>query len=203
MTATTTTPPPPPVSTYFYEYVPTQGSRPLADLPRRRLVPRLITEASGIPFLRMGRPQPPVLSRLLRIKGQRRRARAELASRLSRTGMVLAAQEDAWEANLARGLAAAGERPGPEAAGGQVSAASEKRETYRRSVAVGIAYLSNQLNVEMADMLARGKAYLQIVDRERALAQQEDREREAREAKEAQEAQEAQQAPDAAGKQEE
>ncbi|CAK7564822.1 MAG: hypothetical protein SEPTF4163_002724 [Sporothrix epigloea] len=168
------------VLTHLYDYVPTEGSRPLSELPGgiengRRRVPRLVTEATGIPFLRLGKPQSPILSRALRFKIAKRRERTLLASKLIKDDAPFADEEDMWEANLARGLVEAG---GP---GAKEFAANLSREpTYRSAVIAGAAHINRLLNLETADMLLRSRAYLQIVDRERDLAEKEEKERQAR-----------------------
>ncbi|CAK7242768.1 MAG: E2 ubiquitin-conjugating protein mms2 [Sporothrix thermara] len=168
------------VITHLYDYVPTEGPRPLSELPGgvengRRRVPRLVTEATGIPFLRLGKPQSPILSRALRFKIAKRRERTLLASNLMKDDAAFAEEEDIWEFNLARALTEAG---GP---GAKEFAESVAREpTYRSSVVAGAAHLNRLLNLETADMLLRSRAYLQIVDRERDLAEKEEKERQAR-----------------------
>ncbi|CAK7231517.1 hypothetical protein SBRCBS47491_007956 [Sporothrix bragantina] len=168
------------VLTYLYDYVPTEPPRPLSELPGgvengRRRVPRLVTESTGIPFLRLGKPQSPILSRALRFKIAKRRERILLASNLMKDDAPFADEEDMWEANLARGLIEAG---GPDAKEFAESLAREP--TYRSSVAAGAAHLNRLLNLETADMLLRSRAYLQIVDRERELAEKEEKERQTR-----------------------
>ncbi|CAK7211057.1 hypothetical protein SCUCBS95973_001000 [Sporothrix curviconia] len=167
------------VLTHLYDYVPTEGPRPLSELPGgvengRRRVPRLVAEATGIPFLRLGKPQSPLLSRALRFKIAKRRERSLLASQLIKDDTLIAEEEDLWEASLARGLTEAG------GSGAKEFAESVAREpTYRSGVLAGAAHLNRLLNLEMADMLLRSRAYLQIVDRERELAEKEEKERQA------------------------
>ncbi|CAK7264585.1 hypothetical protein SEPCBS119000_001072 [Sporothrix epigloea] len=168
------------VLTHLYDYVPTEGSRPLSELPGgiengRRRIPRLVTEATGIPFLRLGKPQSPNLSRALRFKIAKRRERTLLASTLIKDDAPFADEEDVWEANLARGVAEAGE-PGAK----DFAEAVAREPTYRSAVISGAAHLNRLLNLETADMLLRSRAYLQIVDRERDLAEREEEERHAR-----------------------
>lgn len=165
------------VLTHLYEYVPGSPPRPLADIPGGiRRVPKFVAEASGIPFLRMGKPQSPILSRAIRLKGQKRRHRAQVASVLLREEINFVAQEDAWEANLVRAL-----KEGPSNAATTAFLRDAAREpTYRNAVATAISYLNAQLNVETADLLARARGFLQIVDRERELAEKEEKERQTR-----------------------
>ncbi|EPE08738.1 ubiquitin-conjugating enzyme [Ophiostoma piceae UAMH 11346] len=166
------------VTTYEYEYVPSKDPKPLSELPGRRRVPRLITEASGIPFLRLRKKQPLVLSKIIQHRRERRATRSGLVSELTREGLDFAAQEDLWEDNLARAVAESGQDPIKEPGDVADTKGNKNRSTtYRQSVALGIAYISAQLNVEVVDMLARSKAYLTIIDRERALAEKEDTER--------------------------
>lgn len=171
------------ILTHIYEYVPGSPPRPLSEIPGGvRRVPVLTADATGIPFLRMGKPQSPILSRAIRLKSKKRRNRAQVASVLMRDELPFASQEDTWDHNLVRAI-----QESEEANPGSLSESTEallddiaSEPSYRSSVAVAIATLNSQLNVETADMLARAKAYLQIVDRERDLAEQEEKERQAK-----------------------
>ncbi|CAK7198023.1 hypothetical protein SEUCBS139899_000680 [Sporothrix eucalyptigena] len=167
-------------ATHIYDYVPGQGPRPLSELPGgvehgRRFVPRLVSEVSGIPFLRMGKPQSPILSRALRFKIAKRQQRQMLASAMRVDLMAQAEDEDLWETNLAKALIDSGE---PDAK--QFAKETAKEPTFRSAVMHGYKYLNGLLNLETADMLLRSKAYLRIVDRERELAAKEEIERQAR-----------------------
>ncbi|KAL1895395.1 hypothetical protein Sste5346_005200 [Sporothrix stenoceras] len=170
------------ILTHLYEYVPGNPPRPLEEIPGGvRPVPVFTTESNGIPFLRMGKPQSPILSRALRIKGKKRRTRAQLASLLMRDELEFVGQEDIWENNLLK--VAEEEAPRDAAAATFVREMSDE-PTYRHSVAIAVAYINSQLNIETADMLARSRGMLKIIDRERTLAEQEAKEREAKQQQE-------------------
>lgn len=173
-------PPGQPLAVQFYEYVPTVRPRPLAELSRtkdgRRRVPTLAADATGIPFLRLSRPQSPVLSRVLRQKGRKRRDRVQLLVNMQRDDVDFAKEEDHWEAEVERLLQATQATQATQAGAGRDTNAPPT--TYAEGVAEGIQYLYSKLNVEMADMLARSRAMLQIVEQEKALAEQEAKEAE-------------------------
>lgn len=167
----------------LYEYVSTVRPRPLSELSctidGRRRVPRLATDATGLPFLRLGRPQSPVLSRVIRQKGRKRRDRMQLASELQRDELGFAAQEDLWEASVEQIL----REEGGEDDFGDLPA-GRREPTYVQGVAAGINYLNSKLTIEMADMLARSQALLRIVDEEKALADKEAKNKEGKKKKE-------------------
>ncbi|KZM28442.1 uncharacterized protein EKO05_0001595 [Ascochyta rabiei] len=96
-------PPPPPLHP--------SGKHPLAVLPPERAVlkvrpyanvsgPRkvpVIASANGVPFLRLTKPQPAALSRVLRQKLARRVARFHRKVELDNYWLPLARQEDEWD----------------------------------------------------------------------------------------------------------
>ncbi|KAJ4311908.1 hypothetical protein N0V94_007711 [Neodidymelliopsis sp. IMI 364377] len=70
--------------------------RPYAQVSGPRRVP-VIASANGIPFLRLTKPQPPALSRVLRQKLDRRITRFHRKVLLENYWMPLARQEDEWD----------------------------------------------------------------------------------------------------------
>jgi len=106
---------------------------------------------------------------VLRQKGRKRAERAALVQQLSAEEIPFVAQEDAWEERLRK---LAEEEGIPHAIG-----PSSREGTYHQTVAVGIRYLVDALAAEKADMIARGRAMLKIVDAERDLAGKEKEER--------------------------
>ena len=85
--------------------------RPFHNLSGRRHVPILIN-ANKVPFLRIKKPQPPFLSRIIRDTVETRERRLTLAERLTSEALV-AEDEDEWDDILHQhfGLHHAGEEP--------------------------------------------------------------------------------------------
>ena len=85
--------------------------RPFHNLYGRRHVPVLIN-ANKVPFLRIKKPQPPFLSRIIRDTVKTRERRLTLAGRLTSEALV-AEDEDEWDSILHQhfGLDHAGEQP--------------------------------------------------------------------------------------------
>ncbi|KAI0808526.1 hypothetical protein GGR55DRAFT_195606 [Xylaria sp. FL0064] len=77
--------------------------RPQSELggTGRRKIPRLDL-ASDIPFLRFTKPQPAVLSRVLRQKVEKRTWRAQAMTSMQAEGLPEARLEDEWESQMAR-----------------------------------------------------------------------------------------------------
>lgn len=144
--------------------------RPLAELSGGvRRVPTLY-RANDVPFLRVRKPQSPVLHRVLADKFERRQARVTAHQRLMENGLPEADEEEAWdrlmgELALREGVAWLEE---------------EDATTYRDSTRLGFLYIRDKLEEEKDDMIARGMALQEIVDRERELAEKEEAERRAR-----------------------
>lgn len=153
-------------------YVPTVRPRPLEDLKGRRRVPIFVTESNGFPFLRVGKPNSPVLSRVLRQKSRKRSERATLRQQLRTEEIPFVAQEDAWEAALARLADEEGQA--------HILGTRSSGETYRQGTKDAIRHLEGVLDAEKADMIARGRALLNLVEAERELAGREKQEREER-----------------------
>ena len=149
-------------------YISTLRPRPLSELKGRRRVPTYVVESNGLPFLRVGKPQSPVLGRVLRQKGKKRATRTTQLLQLNTEELPFVALEDAWE-NRLRQLA--------EKEGLAGTVGSQYEATYGQSVKAGMQYLGHALSTERADMIARGRALLKIVDAERELAVKEKEER--------------------------
>ena len=72
------------------------NNRPYAKVTGQRQVPR-IASANGVPFLRLTKPQPAALSRVLRQKLDRRIERFHRRVELQNYWLPLAQQEDEWD----------------------------------------------------------------------------------------------------------
>lgn len=76
------------------------NNRPYAQVPGTRKVP-VMASANGVPFLRLTKPQPAALSRVLRQKLARRIERFHQRIELQNYWLPLARQEDKWDVLIA------------------------------------------------------------------------------------------------------
>ncbi|KAK0643979.1 hypothetical protein B0T16DRAFT_191558 [Cercophora newfieldiana] len=153
-------PPKPPILTLVSEnppvYKPTNPPRPLSDFKSGvRRVPTL-TETMNFPFLRLNKPQSPILSRALRHRRDTRENVLIEVKRLRDHGYEEAKQEDQWEALVQKMLGAPEEKP-----------------TYLQCFKGALWEAQKWLNADYMDSLARGRALWEIVEREKALAKKE------------------------------
>lgn len=156
-------------------YQSTFRPRPLPELSGgTRRVPVLEEANGGIPFLRIAKPQSHYLGSYIQRKGARRQHQVSLLQQLAEESKVEAQEEDAWEDELARlaaeeGVELEGYRELRERRGGPGA--------YEQSVRVAIDHVSQKLSDEVDDMKARAVAMLDIVDEEKRLAAEEEKER--------------------------
>lgn len=137
--------------------------RKLVDGARgRRQVPRL-EMAGDFPFLRLTKPQPALLSRVLHQKNKKRVERIAAWTRFKEEDMLDAQEEDAWERTLAKFA--------PQPLEGDNGA----KETYEATIRQhGLQYLSDVLNHEREDSVARADAMRDLIKAEAALREQEE-----------------------------
>ncbi|CAJ2505722.1 Uu.00g131160.m01.CDS01 [Anthostomella pinea] len=158
----------------------------------RRQVPRLDMAGSDFPILRLTKPQPKLLSRVLTQKIGKRVGRARFVHELQEAGIEDAQLEDAWEKDVAllmrseRQQRRRRERRGQDNGNGNGEAevmkqlAAEEQAirsdmaadaTYNQGVWLyGIQYVSNLLNREREDQVARADAMRRLIAQETALA---------------------------------
>lgn len=142
-----------------------------------RKVP-VLDETGNMGFLRIGKPQSHWHANFLRRKAERRQERITALQDLFEEGRRSAAAEDSWEAQIA-------ELARREGLDGEiqddiddvcVETRGRGRGTGPHERVVqefGIEYLSDRLSEEAADVVARAKAMLDIVDAEKELAEEE------------------------------
>jgi hypothetical protein len=160
-------------------------SRPLPKLKegKRRRIP-ILTQASGLPFLRVGKPQSPFLSRVLRNKLQQKQKRYDRMSR-AEDAIAVGEREEEWEEIVEEQLSGRrverrgggdGERErkrerdwdGVWKKGEELWGAREKTERYKIMESV-------ILDAKQSKMV--GDKMLEIVDKEKELRAKEDKER--------------------------
>jgi len=143
-------------------YASTLRPRPFGSLSGKRRIPRLAATSSGTPFLRLSKPQPLGLSRMLLWKTRRQRMRIEAAVALNEDALPLAQDEDMWEDLIAE-RARAEQRT------------VETNGRYARAVHDGSEEITRLLVRERADNIARAAAMMRIIEQETALALEERR----------------------------
>lgn len=142
----------------------------LRPLPRAQLTGGvrklpLLESGNGIPFLRLGKPQSPVLSRVVRQKGARLQKQIAKRKALTEEDLVAAREEDQWD-GLMRDLGAREE--------------TAQKARFADPVVASIAEARAWLVADREDRVARAKAMWDIVVKERALSKKETEERKAR-----------------------
>jgi hypothetical protein len=161
-------------------YAPTGPPRPLSSFPSGVRKPPTLNDTTGVPFLRMKKPQPRFLERILRQKSRRRAKRIANILEMEDSGMAEADAEDQWDALMEGMGVGKGEGGGAERAG-------VKERTYRETMWDAVVYVSDLTNAERLDMVARGQAMWKMVLAEQELALQEEKERLVREGREGEE----------------
>lgn len=159
-------------------YAPTGPPRPLSSFPSGVRKPPTLCDTTGVPFLRMKKPQPRFLSRILLQKSRRRAKRIFNILEMEDSGMADAEAEDQWD-TMMEALGAAKE------AGRRRKGVQER--TYKQTMWDAVVYMSDLTNRERIDMVARGQAMWKMVLAEQELALQEEKERLVREGREGEE----------------
>ncbi|CAN8097885.1 unnamed protein product [Discula destructiva] len=152
-------------------YASTARPLPLAQLSGgKRKIPQL-EDASGVPFLRIGKPQSPTHANFIGRKVARRQARLTAFLEMGEVARQEAAAEDAWEKELGRLALREGVDIEDDDEGGAVV-------SYERVVVeFGLEHFGRLLRDEVVDMQARATAMLDIIDEEEKLAVREKKER--------------------------
>ena len=168
-------------------YVPTADppARPLSAFPGGVRKPPTLAATNGVPFLRLAKPQPRFLERVLRQKSQRRAKRIERLLELQFDDMETAGYEDDWEDLVDEMLAEHGQKQQQQQ---QQQQQKKKKQgpkqvepSYQDTLWDVVVHLSKVINLEREDMVARAKAMWQIVQAEEEMALKEEKERLVRE----------------------
>ncbi len=139
-------------STTVRGYGPTAPAVPAEGGVRK--VPILET-GNGIPFLRLGKPQSQVLSRVVLQKGMRLQKQVSKRKELVEEELVAARWEDQWDQLMSDlGIREDDEGPG--------------RARFADPVQTSISTVQAWLNADREDRVARAKAMWRIVEQERA-----------------------------------
>ncbi|KAI2629943.1 hypothetical protein GGR54DRAFT_587031 [Hypoxylon sp. NC1633] len=169
------------------KYATPSRPRPQSELggTGRRKVPHLDL-ASDFPFLRVGKPQPPLLNRVLTQKTRRRVARTGFVQTLAEEMIPNAELEDEWEKSMRTVLQRQGGGGHRDSVprGGVMSVESREAmaiteelragNTFRNTVWIhGLAYVQDLLSREQEDLVARADAMRRLVEEETKLAKEE------------------------------
>ncbi|KAF7560291.1 hypothetical protein G7046_g3839 [Stylonectria norvegica] len=147
------------------KYMSTIRPLPKTALRGDRKVPHVVTTADGQPFIRTRKPQPRVLSRAIGRKTMIYRKKIYRIVDLEDEIMPSAMLEDNWDSLMRTQMRAEG-LDNPEPADGD-------HATYCWSLQLGRLYLERGVESIWKDWVARGNALQQIVNQERAMADQE------------------------------
>ena len=156
-------------------YVTPHRPRPQSELggTGRRKVPH-IDMASDIPFLRLTKPQPAVLSRVLNQKVEKRIERLEKLIDLQTNGLSDAKLEDRWDAEMARLMLEEESSKGKNHSTTSQLISEKDVPTHIFTVRRhGVQEMADILTRERKNEVARADAMRQLVKQEKALAAQE------------------------------
>ncbi|KAI0183581.1 hypothetical protein EV127DRAFT_352393 [Xylaria flabelliformis] len=147
-------------------YVTPHRPRPQSELggTGRRKIPRLDL-ASDFPFLRLTKPEPVLLSRVLRQKIAKRIGRMEVLLDLKEEGIPAAELEDDWDNAMAQLLREEEKR--------RSTKKKDNKDEPSHTDAVyqyGIRYLTKTMTHERRDQVARADAMRNLIIQEKALA---------------------------------
>lgn len=157
------------------EFTSTLLPRPASALKGPRKIPRLAATSSGVPFLRLRKPQPERLTKKLLSLNHQAMERTDAVMRMKDDLLPEAALEDRWEAAVRRMLTAEQGRRRLSAAEEEVLGEDERRATYVQAVNEAKGQVQTLMNRTTAENVARARALLEIVKREKALAEEEAR----------------------------
>ncbi|KAH6887548.1 hypothetical protein B0T10DRAFT_562763 [Thelonectria olida] len=144
------------------KYVSTVRPAPKSTFRGERKVPVLSGSSDGIPYLRIMKPQPRVMNKML---GQKKRVYLERMWAMKEIEDVrepVAREEDAWDRIVSQALNTS-RLPDPGPSGGHFS-------SYERSEQLSKLWIKSRIAAQMQDFQARGDAMSQIVQDEKALA---------------------------------
>ncbi|PNY25711.1 Uncharacterized protein TCAP_04350 [Tolypocladium capitatum] len=159
----TNTAPPGRPPAYTSSVLPRPRSALPADRPRR--VPSLCTTANDQPFLRIKKPQPRALSRMVGRKDRVFQRKIYRIVDIDEELVPGAALEDEWDRLVADQMRREAAGPGGEGGG--------PKTTFSWSVQLARLWWEWRVEKTWQDWTARGTALNELVERERALAEQE------------------------------
>ncbi|KAK7414591.1 hypothetical protein QQX98_006528 [Neonectria punicea] len=147
------------------KYISTVRPRPKSEFNGERKVPVFGATAEGLPYLRVQKPQPRLLSMTIHKKQMVFVGKGRKLEEVDEVRMPAAEQEDNWEMLVRKELKAAGIE--------KESAHDEPFGGYQRSEVLSRLWHMNRMSKTWKDWVARGSALHQIAEEERVLAEKE------------------------------
>jgi len=141
--------------------------RPLEQLSGRRHVPVLFN-ANHIPVLRIKKPQPPSLSRLIRQRVLQRQSRHDRRWRLS-SEKELAKHEDEWDRLVADEVRAIESQTLMQSGAGSSAMPKAREPTWTSAISTAVREVQHQIDGEREKNRAMAEKMQAIVDKEKEL----------------------------------
>lgn len=156
-------------------YTSTFLPRPKSALSGPRRVPRLCATATGIPFLRFKKPQPEALTERFLSLNHKVQERTDALVLMKEDLVAEAEAEDGWERKMAELVRREGKGRGLSREEEEL-ARGDGGVTYGGCVREARAAVQDEMTRTTVDNIARARAMLEIVKKEKALAEEEERE---------------------------
>ncbi|KAI9761394.1 MAG: hypothetical protein M4579_001044 [Chaenotheca gracillima] len=151
-------------------------ARPRLTVPGIRKIPRLVN-ACNYPLLRIKKPQPRSVSRIIRQKIERKQRWLDAYARLQGNDLREARAEDTWDALVSKAQLL---EQGHSETGSNESPSSPLKKDdakYAHSVTANLEYINSKLRQDTAQKTELARKFLDIIDQERVLAAKEKEER--------------------------
>ncbi|KAL5600922.1 hypothetical protein BROUX41_005758 [Berkeleyomyces rouxiae] len=148
-------------------YVPAERPLPLSKLKGKRGIPRLCATSHGFPFLRLGKPQSPILSNMLRYKSLLYEERSQYMEAADDI-MDDVIEEDMWERLVEKLMVKEGVG---------VPESTQNDLSYLNTLEDGEEFVKAQMDWERKDNINRANALMKLMLEEEKLAKAEARAR--------------------------
>lgn len=152
--------------------------RPKSALKGPRKIPRLCITNFEVPFLRFKKPQPERLSMRLLSEYYRSSEKIEGLAHIKDNLMEEALHEDRWESEVRRRALTEWKERGkwPNREEEEFLDEADTGDTYVRCLRQVVRMVEDEMSRERTDRIAQADALLEIVKKEKALAEEEARE---------------------------
>lgn len=151
-------------------YKPIDRPLPKEKLTGVRHIPRLATQMTGMPFVRLHEPVSKAMSRRIERGGLRHIERVGHLLFLHRTERDFAAMEDKWEDTVRRAMVAEGLDKKPRAWARRPALPREDGSQYAHWVDDKMGALQDLLDKRREDNTARATALVELIEQEKELA---------------------------------
>ncbi|KAH6695577.1 hypothetical protein F5X68DRAFT_31015 [Plectosphaerella plurivora] len=146
----------------------------------KRHIPKLFVTSGHVPFLRMKKPQPYLLSKIIRDAAARTQRQMDIMKDLQTDEMRLAKDEDKWDMMMGDLAKEAGltiepnnpqPRPQPRAGRGRYREGDDN--SYAGSTYTNLKHLYATMRTQRLNNIARAQALVRIIEEEKELAREE------------------------------